>query len=109
MYQTQKNHIRKDKEIYQTLKILTRLSKNLYNHTLYTILQYYDRYNSFLAYEGAYHLLKYNENYRLLPSQVAQQTMKTLNQAFKSYFQLIKKDNNKYFTKGSSRVILDRE
>ena len=79
MYQTQKNHIRTEKETYRTLRILTQFSKNLYNQTLYTVLLCYELYNSFLAYEGAYHHLKFSENYRLLPSQVAQKTMKTVN------------------------------
>ncbi|MGZ7208716.1 MAG: hypothetical protein ACXVHV_02430, partial [Methanobacterium sp.] len=74
MYLTQKNHIRSDKRTYKILKNLTKLSKNLYNHTLYTVRQYYDLNNSFLQYESAYHLVKNNVNYPLLPSQVAQQT-----------------------------------
>ncbi len=90
MYLTQKNHIRTDKKTYQMLKILTKLSKNLYNHTLYTVKQHYDLNNSFLKYESAYHIVKTNENYQLLPSQVAQQTMKIVDRTFKSFFGLLK-------------------
>jgi len=90
MYLTQKNHIRCDKEIYKILRILTRLSKNLYNYTLYTVKQYYLNNGEYLPYEKAYHLVKQNENYQLLPSQVAQQTMKVVDRSMKSFFRVLK-------------------
>lgn len=65
---------------------MTRLSKNLYNYTLYNVRQYFFQNNKFLNYETAYHLIKENENYKLLPSQVAQQTMKIVDRSFKSFF-----------------------
>jgi len=90
VYLTQKNHIRCDKKTYRILRILTRLSKNLYNYTLYTVRQYYFNNGEYLPYEKAYHLVKQNENYQLLPSQVAQQTMKVVDRSMKSFFRLIK-------------------
>jgi len=90
MYLTQKNHIRCDKKTYRILRILTRLSKNLYNFTLYTVRQYYFNNGKYLPYEQAYHLVKHNENYQLLPSQVAQQTMKVVDRSMKSFFHILK-------------------
>jgi len=90
MYLTQKNHIRCDKKTYRILRILTRLSKNLYNYTLYTVRQYYFNNGEYLPYEQAYHLVKHNENYQLLPSQVAQQTMKVVDRNMKSFFHVLK-------------------
>ena len=90
MYLTQKNHIRCDKETYKILRIITHLSKNLYNFTLYTVRQYYINNGKYLPYEQAYHLVKYNENYQLLPSQVAQQTMKVVDRSMKSFFHILK-------------------
>jgi len=89
MYLTQKNHIRGDKKIYKILKILTRLSKNLYNFTLYTLRQYYFNNGKYLRYEQAYHLVKHNENYQLLPSQVAQQTMMVVDRNMRSFFHVL--------------------
>lgn len=66
------------------LLIQTVLSKNLYNATLYAVRQCFIANGRFLPYKSAYHLLKHNENYHLLPSQVAQQTMKMVDTAFKS-------------------------
>jgi len=89
MYLAQKNHIRCDKKTYRILRILTRLSKNLYNHTLYTLRQYYFNNGKYLPYEQAYHLVKHNENYQLLPSQVAQQTMKVVDRNMRSFFHIL--------------------
>jgi IS605 OrfB family transposase len=89
MYKTQKNHIRCDKKTYRLLRILCHLSKNLYNYALYHLRQHYFKLQQYLRYESVYHLVKENENYRLLPSQVAQQTLLSADEAFKSFFKLI--------------------
>ncbi|MGZ7095654.1 MAG: RNA-guided endonuclease InsQ/TnpB family protein [Methanobacterium sp.] len=99
MYLTQKNHIRTNKNTYKALRILSRLSKNLYNHTLYTINKQYEFNGTFLRYESTYHQIKDNENYKLLPSQVAQQTMKIVNGTFKSFFGLLKKSRQGKYLK----------
>jgi len=90
MYKTQKNHIRCDKQTYRVFRVLCRLSKNLYNYALYHVRQHYFKTQEYLRYESVYHLVKGNENYRLLPSQVAQQTILAVDQAFKSFFGLLK-------------------
>jgi transposase len=91
VYLVQKNHVRgRSKQDFALLRMLARLSKNLFNFTLYTTRQYHEETGKFLTYEQAYHVVKTNENYRLLPSQVAQQTMKYVHRAFKSFFGLLK-------------------
>jgi len=91
MYLVQKNQLRGlPKHEYQILRQLTHLSKNLYNQTLFTVRQYYFAHGSFLPYEQAYHLLKDDDNYRMLPSQVAQQTMKVVNRSIQSFFRLLR-------------------
>ncbi len=91
MYLTQKNHLRGlPKSDYQILRQLTHLSKNLYNHTLYTVRQYYFANESFLQYEQAYHYVKADENYERLPLQVAQQTMRVVNRSMRSFFRLLR-------------------
>jgi len=91
MYLTQKNHLRGlPKRDYQILRQLTHLSKNLYNHTLYTVRQYYFDNGSFLQYEQAYHHVKANENYQRLPYQVAQQMMRVVNRSMRSFFRLLR-------------------
>jgi putative transposase len=87
MYLTQKNHIRGlTKQEYIILHLLTKLSKNIYNVTNYAIRQYYKLNNKFLHYESAYHLIKTNENYNHMSSQVAQQTMRIVDRSFRSFF-----------------------
>jgi len=91
MYLVQKNHIRGlTKKEYMILNLLCRLSKNLYNVTNYTIKEYYRVNGKFLRYESAYHLVKNNENYRNMPSQVAQQTMRVVDRSFRSFFSTLK-------------------
>ena len=92
MYRNQKNQVRHlTKQEYVALKTLCRLSKNLYNATLYAIRQYYFTEKKYLRYESAYHALKDNENYKLLNTDIAQQTMKVVDRNFKSFFALIDK------------------
>ncbi len=92
MYRNQKHQVRHlTKQEYVALKTLCRLSKNLYNATLYAIRQYYFTEKKYLRYESAYHSLKDNENYKLLNTDIAQQTMKVVDRNFKSFFALISK------------------
>jgi len=90
MYKTQINHIRCDKQTYKLLRVLCHFSKNLYNYALYNLRQHYFKTRQYLRYESVYHLLKENENYRLLPSQVAQQTLISVDETFKSFLGLLK-------------------
>ncbi len=91
LYSTQKNHLRGlSKFEYGILLLLTRFSKNLYNHTLYTVRQHFFVNNEYLRYEAAYHDVKLSESYRRLPSQVAQQTMKLVDRSMRSFFRLLK-------------------
>jgi IS605 OrfB family transposase len=82
---------------YEVLRSLSHLSKNLYNKTLYEVRQHYFDNGEYLTYYDAYDQLKTNWNYEVLPSQVAQQTMKQVDRGFKSFFNLVeKKRENKY-------------
>lgn len=90
MYLTQKNQIRDlNKAEFLALRELCRLSKNLYNVGLYTVRQYYLQERKHLRYESAYHLCKENENYRLLNTDIAQQTLKVVDRTFHSFYGLI--------------------
>ncbi|MED4360184.1 transposase, partial [Geobacillus stearothermophilus] len=77
------------KEEYLTLRELCHIAKNMYNVGLYNVRQYYFKHKEFLNYEKNYHLAKTNENYKLLNSNMAQQILKKVNEAFKSFFGLI--------------------
>jgi len=90
MYKAQKNHLRLKKKEYLIVRTLCRLSKNLYNYTLYVVRQHYFQNGKYFPYEKAYHLVKDNENFKLLPTHVAQQTMKVVDRNMKSFFRLLK-------------------
>lgn len=95
MYATQKNQIRGlSKREYDALRLLCRLSKNLYNVGLYNVRQYYFAKRRYLRYESNYHHCKENENYKLLNTDIAQQTLKVVDRSFRSFFGLAKKARN---------------
>ena len=78
------------KEEYNILRELCRISKNLTNQAIYNVKQYYLQEKQYLKYESNYYELKNSENYKLLNSNMAQQTLKDVDSMFKSFFALIK-------------------
>ena len=91
MYLTIKQQVKYlTKEEYNILRELCRTAKNLTNQAIYNIRQYYFQEKQFLKYESNYHELKNSDNYKLLNSNMAQQTLKDVNEMFKSFFALIK-------------------
>jgi IS605 OrfB family transposase len=91
MFLTQKNQLRGlSKQEFLALRELCRLSKNLYNVGLYCVRQYFFAERKYLRYEANYHHCKVNENYQLLNTDIAQQTLKVVDRSFRSFFNLIK-------------------
>ena len=98
MYLVQKNHLRKlDKTTYQILLRLARLSKNVYNETLWYSKHYWEKEHKILSYKDAWDIVKYSDNYELLPTHTAQQTMKYVNRNLRSFRALLgKKKRGEY-------------
>lgn len=72
---------------------ITHLSKNLYNAGLYDIRQFYFDTKKYKQYSAlAKQFCQGNPDYKALPAKVAQQTLKLLDQNFKSFFALRKKN-----------------
>ena len=69
---------------------MCRIAKNLTNQAIYNVRQHYFQEKQYLRYEANYHELKHLENYKLLNANIAQQTLKDVDQMFKSFFALIK-------------------
>ena len=91
MYATQKNQLRRlSKQEFDALTALCRLSKNLFNVALYEARQYFFTERKRLSYESNYHICKSNENYRLLNTDIAQQTMKVVDRSMRSFLGLLK-------------------
>ena len=78
------------KEEYNILRELCRTAKNLTNQAIYNVRQHYFQEKQYLRYEANYHELKNSDNYKLLNSNMAQQTLKNVDTMFKSFFALIK-------------------
>lgn len=91
MYLTIKQQVKYlNKEEYNILRELCRIAKNLTNQAIYNVRQHYFQEKQYLRYEANYHELKNSDNYKLLNSNMAQQTLKDVDQMFKSFFALIK-------------------
>ena len=91
MYLTIKQQVKHlTKEEYNILRELCRIAKNLTNQAIYNVRQHYLQEKQHLKYESNYHELKNSNNYKLLNSNMAQQTLKDVDQMFKSFFALIK-------------------
>ena len=87
MYLTQINIIRNlTKAEYFQLRELCFFSNCLYNVALYNIRQHYFKDKTYLRFEDNYHECKENDNYKLLQSNMAQQTLRAVDFAFKSFF-----------------------
>ncbi|KXA99955.1 hypothetical protein AKJ42_02140 [candidate division MSBL1 archaeon SCGC-AAA261C02] len=77
-------------EDYGILRSMCRLSKNLYNSTLYEVRQHFFDNGEYLSYYNVWRRLKGDFNYELLPSQAAQHTVMHVHRAFRSFFKLVK-------------------
>ena len=91
MYLTIKQQVKHlTKEEYNILRELCRTAKNLTNQAIYNVRQHYFQEKQYLRYESNYHELKNCQSYKLLNSNMAQQTLKNVDVMFKSFFALIK-------------------
>ena len=75
---------------YKYLREMCRLSKNVYNESIYNIRQHYFTEGSYLRYEANFGLMKSSKNYIRLGSNISQQSMRAADHAFKSFFGLLK-------------------
>ena len=86
---------KKSNKNFKELDNLCFLSKNLYNSALYSIRQSYfetKEYTNYYAVVSKF--TKENQvDYRSLPSKVSQQTLKMVDQNFKSFFACLKRKN----------------
>lgn len=72
------------------LSTLCHTCKNLYNIGNYYINNYYDVFEEYINWYDTKWMLKTNPQYRKLPSQTAQNVLKYLHLAWKSYFESLK-------------------
>ena len=89
MLLTQTNRSKLNRQDTEIAKQLCRLSKNMFNVGLYNVRQYFFQERKHLRYEGNYHHSKENENYGLLATDIAQQTLKIVDRSFRSFFKLL--------------------
>lgn len=74
------------------------LSKNLYNAANFQVRQEFFKNNKWLRYDSIYKLMKETDDYKKLPAQTAQQTLRLLDKNWLSFFRA----NKAYYKKPSS-------
>ncbi|WXG40400.1 MAG: transposase [Candidatus Freyarchaeum deiterrae] len=85
-----------------TLSRLCRHSKNLYNEANYIVRQNLLKTGKWVRYNELAGMLKDSENYKALPAQTAQQTLRVLDRSWKSFFRAVKewkRHPEKYFNR----------
>lgn len=98
----QLKHLSKDE--YLNLKRLCRTSKDLINQAIYVNRQYFFCEGKYLGYPKTYVALKDSDNYKILNSNMAQQSMKLVDEMFKSFKSLLKLVKKKRYDIRSVRI-----
>ena len=81
------------KEDYLILKELSHISKNLYNQALYEYRQaFFEKRSQDVSYYTNDKLLRGTENYSQLQAQISQQTLMSVDEAMKSFWELKKQE-----------------
>ena len=105
MYLTVKQQLKHlSKDEYRNLRELCRASKNLMNEALYINRQYFFSEGKYLGYEKTYAILKGSENYRILNSNMAQQSMKIVDGMFASFIALLKLVKRKQYDSRAVKI-----
>ena len=96
--------IKSNHKYYKELKNLCRLSKNLYNSTLFEIRQYFFENKKYLSYPLIDKKFKKTNNidYKSLPAQTAQQTMRVVDSSFRSFFKLLNMKNKGSYNRNTN-------
>lgn len=98
MYLVEKHIINRNHSFYDECDNLCFQSKNIYNQGLYNVRQYFFKTEGYLNYNSNYHTAKEQECYNYLPTKVFCQTLKMVDQNFKSFFALLKKKKEGKYT-----------
>ena len=105
MYLTVKQQLKHlSKDEYRILRELCRTSKNLMNEAIYINRQYFFREGKYLGYEKTYAILKASENYRILNSNMAQQSMKVVDGMFASFIALLRLVKKKQYDSRAVKI-----
>ena len=88
MYLIEQHLIKKNHKFFKELDEISFRSKNLYNQALFKVRQYYFENKNYLTYENISKTLAQESqvDFRNLPAKVSQQTLKLVDQNFKSFF-----------------------
>ena len=98
-------HIKPSNPLFSECDHICFLSKNLYNATLYAVNQHYEETGRHLSYKEVNRQFTHENqpDYRALPAKVSKHTQILVDQAFHSYFSLLKKKKKGEYEKNVNR------
>ena len=102
MYLTSVTKLKLSKEQFRVIDTMSYRAKALYNSSLYEVNKHFQTNKEYLNYNRTDLLMKnHSENtvYRSLPSALSQQLIKKLHKDYASFFALLKKKQNNYYSK----------
>ena len=108
----EQHFIKKSNKNYKLIDELCYKSKNIYNYANYIVRQEFINNNRWIRYGKLAEITKTSESYKDLGSNVGQQTLRILDQNWKSFFASIKdwsKNKNKYLGKPKLPNYLNKE
>ena len=105
MYLTVKQQIKHLSETdYRSLRVLCRTSKNLMNEAIWLCRQYFFTEHKYLGRDATYTTLKNSPNYKILNSNMAQQSMRIVDGMFQSFIALLKLVKKKQFDSRAAKM-----
>ena len=101
MYLTERHVIKESDPLHKELDNICFLTKNLYNKGLYIVRQHYFETKEYLNYFKLNRILidSKDVDYYSMNTKVSNQTLRLLDNNFKSFFSLLKKKNSNNYDK----------
>lgn len=90
MYLIESHTITKNNPLWKECDRIAFASKNLYNRSLYLLKQELETNGKMISFNNMYNLIKNEDCFKALPSDISTATLMQLNRQFMSYFKAIK-------------------
>jgi putative transposase len=90
MYLIESHTITKNNSLWKECDRIAFASKNLYNRSLYLLKQELETNGKMISFNNMYHLIKNEDCFKALPSDISTATLMQVNRTFMNYFKAIK-------------------
>ena len=102
MQLTERHRVKRNSNMFNECETICFASKNIYNRSLYLIKQDWTNNHSYNALNNLNEVMKTEECFQAIPCNVAQQTVRMVQKAYKSFFRLVKAKQNGKLPEGTN-------